>query len=192
VSINEPFFSTPHGYDGPYMDKGKNAEALVMSWLREQPHVLRIHDYRDNGIMRRYDVDIGIDTTDGRTLLAEIKHDEHLGVSGNVLYETMRFNLQAPIDRAQVLGWTARTPAQLLYCYAPQVNSIYEFRLPALRHAMQRYLLDCKKQNKQPVVKWINTDPGVTTQNLLIPMSYCAHFCEIHLLKSASVGEIPF
>lgn len=192
---NKAFFDA-NTYAGHYMDKGKHAEKLVMDWLRSRPDVRAVHDYRDHRLMQKYDVDIGVDLIDGRTILAEIKHDEHLGKSDNVLFETLRLNLNAPPERAAVLGWSARTPAQRLYWYAPAVNSIYECAPYEMRRALQAYLSKCKANNVQPKVVWINTDPGVTTQNILIPMRFCDSLFQVYLLSHTNghspVGEIPF
>jgi hypothetical protein len=187
MTATTPFFR-PHDYDnGDYAKKGKNGEETVIRFLMEHSDILSCDDLRDVRQMRWYDVDICIRTADGLNLLAEIKTDDYLGVSGNVLFETLRLNLTAPPERSVVLGWAPRSPARYLLYLAPKVSKLYSCRFDDLRTALQRYLLDAKQKGFTPETKYINTSLDVTTQNILIPMTYCADVFTIYDLPQVPV-----
>lgn len=169
----------PRSYSGNYMDVGKNAETIVMAFLRKRPEVVGIQDYRDLKPVQEADVDCAIKTIDGRVTLAEIKSDYHLGKSGNVLFEVLRINHTAPPDHALTLGWSGRTPATYLLYYAPQVEKIYRCRTDDLRKAFQTYT---KTARKGTTISIVETDTIKTTINVLIPWEYCKDIFQIYSL----------
>lgn len=161
-----PSSNNDRSYNGHYMAAGRNAETIVLSWLKEMPGVIGIEDLRNLRQMREADVDCSLTLYDGRVALAEIKSDWHLGVSGNVIFEVLRINHTCRTDRSCVLGWSARSPAQYVLFYAPQINSIYKISFDDYRAGMQ-----VVTQKNNPVVKVVRTDKIKTTINLMIPES---------------------
>ena len=79
-------------YNGDYMERGKNAELIVLKWLADNSTVIGVEDLRTLRVMREADVDCSVKLMDGRIVLAEIKSDWHLGKSGNMLFEVLRIN----------------------------------------------------------------------------------------------------
>jgi hypothetical protein len=114
--------------------------------------------------------------------LAEIKTDNHLGKSGNVLFEVLRINHTCDPEYSLTLGWSGRTPANYIIYYAPSINKIYTFKTSNLRKAMQRYTRESRKQTNINIVE---TDNIKTTINILLPISYCAG-----LFKEYDLNEI--
>jgi len=174
-------------YDGHYMKTGREAEAIVMTWLRNNPHVIGLDDLRHLREMRTADVDCSLRLDNGTVALVEIKSDYHLGVSGNILIEVLRINHTAPTDSAITLGWFARSPATWLLYYAPQVDRIYQCRFNDLRYIVQRYT---QKKRKNTRFDYINTDTIKSTVNILIPYAACEGVFTVHDLRVEY--EIPF
>lgn len=173
-------------YAGHYMDVGKNAEEIVLKFVKQRPQVLGVNDFRELRAVQDADVDCAIKTRDGRVTLAEIKSDYHLGVSGNVLFEVLRINHTANPQFALTLGWSGRTPAQYLLYYAPQVNKIYQCKTSDLRQAFQRYTRETRKEMR---IEIIETDAIKTTIAVLIPyQKYCSGIFTIHDL--AILGDV--
>lgn len=159
-------------YSGDYMQVGKRAESIVLAFLQQRPDVIGVSDYRDLKPVQEADIDFGIQLRDGLVALAEVKSDRHLNPPyGNVLFEVLRINHTCTPERACVLGWAARTPAQYLMYYAPQQERIYITQFHALRRAFQNYTGDTRKGMRLSVVE---TDAIKTTVNVLIPWGYCA------------------
>jgi hypothetical protein len=156
-------------YDGDYMAVGKKGEEVVMAWLASRPYVIGVDDLRQLRVMREADVDCSFSLSDGRVALAEIKTDQHLGKSGNILFEILRVNHTAPTDRAGVLGWSLRSPATWLLYYAPAVAMIYQLRFADFRAGFQRYTAVARERSRQI---WVNTDQIKSTLNVLVPESY--------------------
>lgn len=162
-----PSSDNQRSYNGHYMDVGRNAEELVMSWLSKFPKVIGVEDLRSLRQMREADVDVSVSLYDGRVALAEIKSDYHLGVSGNVLFEILRLNHTCETSRACTLGWSARSPATWVLFYAPQVKRIYRIAFSEYRSGLQAYT-----KEKDPKVIITRTDNIKTTVNILIPEHY--------------------
>lgn len=180
---SRPSASRPRSYDGGYMEFGKRAEEAVLEFLRRRPGVLGVDDLRDLRPMQKADVDCSIETADGRSTLAEIKGDKHLGKSGNVLFEALRINHTAPPHRAVTLGWSARSPATYFLYYAPNATrgeSIYQCRADALRQHVQRYTRRVRKQTR---IDYVETDGIKSTVNLLIPLDECQSIFQIYDLR---------
>jgi len=184
-----PFFRARDYENGEYAQKGKTAEQIVMAFVESHPDIIGIDDLRDVKQMRWYDVDACIRTAEGETFLAEIKSDDHLGVTNNVFFETLRLNLTAEPEHAVKLGWSQRSPARFLLYYAPKAAKLYVCRFDDLRRALQRYLLDLKRSGGTPETKYITTSPEVTTQGILIPMSYCDGIFTVY--DMGQPGEAP-
>jgi len=157
-------------YSGDYMDAGRNAEDIVMAFLRDHPDVVGVEDWRELRAVQEADVDCAIKTRDGRVTLAEIKSDKHLGVSGNVLFEIFRINHTCRSDRSGYLGWSCRSPATYFLYYAPTIQKLYQCRVEKLRAAMQTYT---KTERKKTRLDWVDTDSIKSTINILIPWRYC-------------------
>lgn len=156
-------------YSGHYMDAGRNAEMIVMKWLRQRPSIIGIDDLRNLKAMREADVDASVRLYDGRIALVEIKSDWHLGVSGNILFEVLRINHTCSSEASCTLGWSARSPAKWLLFYAPQIDAIYMITFNDYRKGMQKFTRDVEP-NKHIIT--VRTDAIKTTLNLLIPETY--------------------
>lgn len=164
-------------YNGDYMAEGKRAEEICLAFLRRRPEVMGLEDTRDLRVLREADVDCVIYLRNGTVPLAEIKSDRHLGISGNVLFEVLRINHTCRPERACVLGWAARSPAQWLIYYAPSVKRIYMCRFEDLRRCFQEYTRESRRQTR---VDWVNTDTIKSTVNILIPWEKCKHVFSVY------------
>ena len=160
----------PRSYSGDYMKVAREAEEIVMEFLKHSPNVIDIEDWRELRAVHEADVDCAIKTADGIVTLAEIKSDVHLGISGNVLFEILRINHTCIPERACTLGWSGRSPATFFIYYAPSVGKIYVCRANALRKAFQEYTHRVRDGVK---TIWVNTDQIKSTLNVLIPWDYC-------------------
>lgn len=174
--LSRPSADRQRSYDGGYMAVGKNGEEIVMAWIANHPQTLGVDDVRELRVTRDADIDCFIKTQDGRVTLAEIKTDQHLGVSGNVLFEVLRINHTAPPDRAVTLGWAARSPARTLFYYAPSVSAIYICRFDALRLCFQKWSREARGKMRINVVP---TDNIKTTVNVLIPWAAVSDIFQI-------------
>ena len=125
-------------YNGALMSRGKEAENIVIEFIKNRPDVLGISDWRELRQVQEADVDIAIKTRDGRTILAEIKSDSYLGISQNVLFEVLRINHTCQPDFSLTLGWSGRTPAKYILYYAPNVNAIYQFETSSIPSGLTR------------------------------------------------------
>ncbi len=180
ISRATPGANRQRSYSGDYMKVGKEAEQIVLNWLKERPWVLGVEDFRQLRQVHEADIDFGVKLVDGRVTLAEVKSDWHLGKSGNVLFEILRINHTCQPDKACVLGWSARSPAVWFLYYAPQVKSIYQCRADELRQAFQAYTREARGDTRRV---WVDTDSIKSTLNVLIPWRYCESFFTIHKLE---------
>ena len=153
-------------YEGHYHDVGKAAENLVIAFFKSRPSVLGVDDLRDLRPMQRADVDAVIYSRDGTVALVEIKSDYHLGKSGNILFEVLRINHTAPPEKAIVLGWSQRSPAQWLAVYAPQLCQVWIARFYEYRRCFQAFTRDRRESTR---VRWINTDNIKSTWAVMVP-----------------------
>ncbi|MBN1287861.1 MAG: hypothetical protein JXB47_20855 [Anaerolineae bacterium] len=163
-------------YSGDYMAAGRQAEEIVIAWLHDRPQVLGVDDFRALRVVQEYDVDVGIKTADGRTLLAEIKSDRHLGKTGNVLFELLRINHTCHTDHAGALGWSLRSPATWLLYYAPAAGQVWQCRFDSFRRVFQHYTHQVRTDSAEFLrrSRVVLTDRIKTTVNLLIPLERCA------------------
>lgn len=161
-------------YNGDYRKRGDEAEEVVLEFLRNNPEYLDVDDWSDLKAVQKADVDCAITTKDGHVILAEIKNDSYLGVTGNVLFEVLRIYHKSDPDRSVGLGWSGKTPAKYIFYYAPNDNNrIYRFKTETLRKAMQDYTNSIrKKKNGRINISQVFTDETKTTINILIPISF--------------------
>lgn len=178
-----PGANRERSYDGDYMEAGRKAEDIIMDWLRRQPWVLDLDDLTGLRPMRQADVDCHFSLTDGRSTLAEIKSDKHLGTSKNYLFEVLRINHTAPPDKAVTLGWSARSPAKWLLYWAPNKKEIHQISMDEFRGALQNY---SQQQRKETKLSYVPTDRIKSTVNILIPERFvvCRGTFKIHELKN--------
>jgi hypothetical protein len=169
----------PRSYSGDYMELGRKGSNIVLDWLCQRPQVIGVIDWRDVKVVQEIDVDFAIKTRDGRIVLAEVKTDSHLGVSGNVLFEVLRLNHRAPLEHCLTLGWGGRSPAQYFLLYAPVPHVIYQCKAADFRQVFQSYTGKTRKQTR---LTWVNTDDVKSTLNVLIPWKYCKDIFTIHRL----------
>ena len=161
-----PDSNRPRSYNGDMARVGRIGEGIAIGWFRNRPDISRVVDLREDEEMRRLDVDCRIIFKNGRSLLAEIKTDCYLGLSGNVLFEVLRINHTAPQDKCCTLGWAARSPAQWLIYFAPQINALYLTEFARFRSVFQQYTRSVRRAMR---IRVINTDAIKTTINVLIP-----------------------
>jgi len=172
-------------YNGEYMVIGRAGENIVIDWLKNNPKVVGITDFREIRAIQEADVDVGIALYSGGICLAEIKTDTHLGTPGrcgtcNILNEVLRINHHSPPECAGYLGWTLRSPAQWLLYYAPnrKPEAIYKGRFAAIRRVLQSYTKS-HDVNKEGRFDRVRTNGQKTTYNILIPESEYTGIFEI-------------
>lgn len=153
-------------YSGDYMAIGKQGEDIVINWLKSNPQILGVTDFRDIREIHEADVDVGVRLYTGQVCLAEIKTDTYLGKTGNILVEVLRINHFSDHKYAGYLGWSLRSPAEFLLFYAPNHTppTIYKTTFKKYRSVLQLYT-----KHNEPKFLTIRTDEIKTTYNILIP-----------------------
>lgn len=175
-------------YNGDYMRIGKLAESVIWDWLSDHPQVIGLDDLTGLRPLQNVEADFTVATEDGRRSLVEIKHDEHLGKSGNIVVEVLRINHKAPEQAAGVLGWSLRTQASWVLYYSPHLAYVYQFHASDLRVGFQRYTDEAR--NAAQFI-WINTDRIKSTLNVLVPLKYYAGMFEVHDVQSYAMRHQP-
>jgi hypothetical protein len=158
------------------MEVGSKVEAIIMDYLRSQRRVASVQDLRDIPEFRAQDVDFCVIMEDGRRVLVEVKSDYYLGQSGNILFELNRVYHDS---KSVQIGWSARTPAEWVIYYGPQIGEIWQVKTCNLQQAFHAYLI--AEGNKARIIS-VPTDAKVTTINVLIPEHYIQN---IHKVKIA-------
>ena len=155
--------------DSAIQEKRKKAEEICMDFLRANPQTLELVDARECRVLQDVDADCVWHLYDGTVHLAEIKSDNHLCVSGKVLFEVLRINYGEG-RRCCTLGWASRSPAEWLLYYAPKANGIYVCRFSDLRRCFQAYV---KSARRETDLRFVDTDQIKGTVNVLIPWHWC-------------------
>jgi hypothetical protein len=181
-----PSADRPRNYDGGYMALGREGERIVLRWLWQHPTVVGVTDVRELRVTREADIDCFVKTRDGRITLAEIKTDQHLGVTGNVLFEILRINHTAPPEHAVTLGWAARSPARMLFYYAPSMAAIYACQFNEFRKTVQDWTRVVRAGAK---ISFVSTDNIKSTINLLVPWHIVSGIFQIQQLAPKSDDE---
>lgn len=170
---------TERSYDGRMMEKGKEAEEIVKTWIESKPNIKRVVDCRNDRKQQTADIDFMVEYRDGKLEQVEIKSDDYLTANGNVLFEFARINHTAPHDSAVALGWSAKTPARYIIYYATKERRVYKFDTEKLRKAVQKYTRMTRPQygawvNEAEAFKiqmrWISTDNLKSTLVLCVPL----------------------
>ena len=130
-----PSVSRDRSYSGGYMDAGREAERIAVSWLSADSEVLQVRDVRDQREYQDREIDLLALMTTGKWESYEVKSDKHIGVSGRWLFELFRFNLTAPIGKQFVNGWSVRSQALWLIFYASTIKTIYRIKFDEYRRA---------------------------------------------------------
>lgn len=131
-------------------------------------HAKHIIDFREFRLAQRIDVDFGIETIDGKIVLAEIKSDKWIKEAGNLCFETMRINHFVD-DKWFYLGWGWRSPAQKIIIRNPDTNETFIFSFLELRRMVGKYISEISRTMRINITE---TDKQKTTFNFLIPMVY--------------------
>lgn len=152
-------------YNGELMEVGKKNEVIIIQWLRSCYN--DIIDMREFKVAQRCDVDCGIETIDGKIVLAELKSDKWIGEKGNLCFEDHRINHFVD-DKWFYLGWGWRSPAQKLIIRNPNSNETFIFSFKELRRRMGKII---SIYGKRLNVLIVETDKQKTTFNMLIPMN---------------------
>jgi hypothetical protein len=168
----EPCSTRARCYDGDYMDAGRQAEEIVMRFLRHHPHVIAVEDFRQIRAVHEADIDFAIKTSDGRVRLAEVKSDRHLHEDGNVIFEVLRINHTCHADRSLVLGWSSRSPATYFIYYSPRTLKLYQCASNDLRAVLQKWTLNHRSDSLRRFI-YIPTDSIKSTIAILIPYKQC-------------------
>lgn len=169
-------------YQGDYKRMGKVGEAVVLSWLKRRRDIAEVRDVREIVEYQEADVDFEIEWRSGRKELAEVKTDQYLGVSGNVLFELLRVNHVTRHGKRGEVGWSLRTPADWLFLYAPAKDCLLYVRTGKMQDWFQAWT----EQWRQNVpLRWVSTDRNKSTLCALVPWSECGHlFTVVDLLKN--------
>jgi hypothetical protein len=154
-------------YNGDLMQKGTKNEEIILNWLQNDISSKGIIDFREFRLAQRIDVDFGIETIDGKIVLAEIKSDKWISRNGNLCFETMRINHFVD-DKWFYLGWGWRSPAQSLIVRNPETNETYIFPFLQLRRKIASYISEVGRSLRTNITE---TDKQKTTFNFLIPMN---------------------
>lgn len=157
-------------YKGELMTKGTENEDIILKWLKENSK--SILDFRDFKLAQRIDVDFGIETIDGKIVLAEIKSDKWINENANLFFETYRINHYVK-DKWFYLGWGWRSPAEMLIVRNPQTQKLFIFNFLELRTFIGNYIAKKGKQIKQIIIE---TDVQKTTFGYLIPLQEIKNF----------------
>lgn len=152
-------------YDGELMNTAKSNEDIILDWLKGNHR--SVIDFREFRLAQRIDVDFGIETIDGRIVLAEIKSDRWVSNEGNLCFENHRINHFAP-GHWFYLGWGWRSPAQKLIVRNPFSGDTYVFSFSVLRRAVAKHIYTLGKRVNILVIE---TDEQKTTFNYLVPMT---------------------
>lgn len=155
-------------YQGELMRKGTENEEAILEWLER--YGKDVIDFREFRLAQRIDVDFGVETIDGRIVLAEIKSDKWIEEAGNLLFECNRINHYAE-ENWFYLGWGWRSPAQKLIIRNPKTGDTFVFDFRRLRKFVGRYVGQVGKKLNTCIVE---TDKQKTTFNYLIPMTRVA------------------
>jgi len=155
------------------MRSGKVAEYVAwcwLNWLKTQGRFIDVLDVRNDLAYREIDVDFVCYLPDGDELKVEVKSDGHLGKTDNILFEVLRINHTAPVDKAVVLGWSTRSQADWFVYFAPGELELYQCKTRDLREAFQKYTQQARENTQRG---WVNTDNIKSTLNVYIPWEYC-------------------
>lgn len=161
--MGQPVMREDKTYDGILMSKGKANEEVIINWLKSKGR--EIIDFREFKLAQRIDVDCGIESKDGQIVLAEIKSDNYIKESGNLLFEFNRINHYVK-NKWFYLGWGWRSPAQNLIIRNPKTGEIFIFDFLDLRTFVGKYIGDVGSKLKINITE---TDKQKTTFNYLIP-----------------------
>ena len=169
-------------YAGDYMARGQEGEGIVLNWLAAQPSVVEVVALRDDPAARRDDVDCRVHFADGRQMLVEIKTDDYLGRTGNLVFEMARINHGAPVDSEYLvtLGWSARSAADLFMFYGPLSERLYLLTAGGLRAGFRRFVAQLSRESVErgkrfvstDALRLIPTDEGRSTLLFYIPERY--------------------
>ena len=158
---------TEKTYNGRLMTIGKETEEAVLSWLRRTHPGKEVLDFREFRIAQRIDVDFGVETVDGRYVLAEIKSDKHIDEEKNFLFEHNRVNHYVD-NHWFYLGWGWRSPAEKLIIRNPQTTKTFVFDFLFIRRFIGMYIARTGKKTRISIVE---TDNQKTTFNIIIPFT---------------------
>lgn len=153
-------------YSGEMMIVGRENEEIILKWLRNK-YSKEVLDFREFRLAHRMDVDFGIETIDGKIVLAEIKSDKYISEQGNLLFECNRINHFAK-NNWFYLGWGWRSPAQNLIIRNPVSGNTFVFDFFELRKFIGSYI---SKVGYKLRIDITETDKQKTTFNYLIPFS---------------------
>lgn len=170
-------------YSGDYMAAGRASEELVLSWLVAKTNVVKLRDVSDHPEYQDKDVDLLVWLEGApRELRCEVKRDEHLGQSGNVLFEFARIYHTTDPGLSVQLGWSVYSWADIFIYHAAATQQLWLCRADDLRRAFQRYSEEARRRIRfNPVA----TDRIKTTINVLIPEKYCKSVFTIYDVSSS-------
>lgn len=144
------------------MNLGIKGEQMAMELFWCFPNVTAVEDVRNTPEYQSQDVDF-ILTTTTKTIKVEVKTDQKMGVSGNVVFEDHRVYT----DTGKRNGWSWFSEAEILLVWSPSISTMHLIKFNELRDVMWQYLID--HPTTQP--KMIPTDDQCLTYIYLLPDS---------------------
>jgi hypothetical protein len=134
-------------------------------------------DVRADPFWQRQEVDYRLHLKAGDVTTVEVKSDQHIGRSGNVLFELLRIHHTSEATPAY-LGWSVFSAARWLLVWCPPTGRLYLIAMRELRRGFQAYTLATRPNARLSVV---STDTARTTINVLVPLGYVNHqvYCRI-------------
>lgn len=170
-------------YSGDLMERAISNEEIILHWLENG--YKSVIDFREFRLAQRIDVDFGIETIDGKIVLAEIKSDKHLSPIGNLLFENHRIN-HFKYEKWFYLGWGWRSPAEKLIIRNHESGYTLVFPFNALRVRVAAYIGKYGRKIRMDVVE---TDDQKTTFNFLIPLEHFTGLFKEYEIKTEDYEE---
>ena len=157
-------------YDGDMMDNGRKAEDAVFMFLMEIKSIDQIDDLRNVPDWQSRDVDFCV-WRNGEPEFIEVKSDESIGRSPNILFEFARIN-HTSIDHLARFGWSLFSLADRFAIWSPITKVVFMVGATDLRDGFNRYVRDARKNTR---IVPIPTDEIKTTIVFLVPCDYVTH-----------------
>lgn len=155
--------------NGELLPIGKQGEQIAYHFLTRLPNVHHVQNVSDELDYRIKEIDFRV-VFPGATVDVEVKSDQHIGRSGNVLLEVLRFQWdEFPFGR---IGWALFSEAARLLVWCPSTSELYVFEMTTLRKALWQYVVS----NLNTInLKIIPSDSRRTTLNVCMPLAYVSH-----------------
>lgn len=160
-------------YSGAMMKEGKEAEAIVKSFLGTRSLIKEVIDHSEDKDWQKIDVDFLIRLKDGSSYKAEVKADKWISRSKNFPFEVLRMNYEWE-NKPASLGWTLYSEADYFFLSCKPANEIYSFKKEDVHSGFQGFLKDYQDEKNffAHYLKNVKTDNERRTWMLCVPISY--------------------